>query len=85
MDGAQALMIDYRSVADLVSGIDLPGKPIGAARSTLERELARIAASSRADGPAAPRIVVVGCDESIDVKSGDQVKYGQVLLRFEKD
>ena len=59
----------FRSVADLVSGIDLPGKPIGAARSTLERELARIAASSRADGPAAPRIVVVGCDESIDVKS----------------
>ena len=26
-----------------------------------------------------------GVVESIDVKSGEQVKYGQVLLRFEKD
>ena len=65
--GACPSSTPFRSVADLVSGIDLPQKPIGAARSTLDRELARIGASRRAAGTGSPRIVVVGCDESIDV------------------
>ena len=65
--GACPSSTPFRSGAELVSGIDLPQKPIGAARATLDRELARIGASSRAAQAGAPRIVVVGCDESIDV------------------
>ena len=67
--GACPSSIPFRSVADLVSGIDLPGRPIGEARSTLERELARVAASHRAGEPASPRIVVFGCDEAVDVRA----------------
>ncbi|CAG1004476.1 Cytochrome b [Burkholderiales bacterium] len=65
--GACPSSTPFRSVADLVSGIDLPQKPIGAARSTLERELARVAAPQRNGSGASPRILVVGCDESVDV------------------
>ena len=68
--GACPSSTPFRSVGDLVTGIDLPQKPIGAARDTLERELARIGVSGRADAaPGAPRVLVVGCDEAIDVVS----------------
>jgi coenzyme F420-reducing hydrogenase delta subunit/quinol-cytochrome oxidoreductase complex cytochrome b subunit/Pyruvate/2-oxoacid:ferredoxin oxidoreductase delta subunit len=65
--GACPSSTPFRSVAELVTGIDLPQKPVGAARATLERELARIVASRRAAATSSPRILVVGCDESIDV------------------
>ena len=65
--GACPSSTPFRSVAELVTGIDLPQKPIGAARATLERELARIVASRRVAATSSPRILVVGCDESIDV------------------
>ena len=65
--GACPSSTPFRSVAELVTGIDLPQKPVGAARATLERELSRIVASRRAAPPSSPRILVVGCDESIDV------------------
>lgn len=67
--GACPSSVPFRSVADLVSGIDLPERPIGEARSTLERELARVAASRRAGAAASPRIVVFGCDEAVDVRT----------------
>jgi coenzyme F420-reducing hydrogenase delta subunit/ferredoxin len=67
--GACPSSTPFRSGAELVSGIDLPQKPIGAARATLDRELARIGASARAAAAHPPRIVVVGCDESLDVVS----------------
>ena len=65
--GACPSSTPFRSVAELVTGIDLPQKPIDAARATLERELARVTGSARAGATATPRILVVGCDESIDV------------------
>ena len=65
--GACPSSTPFRSVAELVTGIDLPQKPVGAARATLERELARVTASARAGSASTPRILVVGCDESIDV------------------
>ncbi len=67
--GACPSSVPFRSVADLVSGIDMPQKPIGAMRETLERELARIAASRREGAARSPRVVVVGCEEAIDVRS----------------
>ena len=38
-----------------------------------------------ADNDTAPLEAVTGTVESIDINSGEQVKYGQVLLRFVKD
>ncbi len=65
--GACPSSIPFRSVANLVSGIDLPQKPVDAARSTLQRELARVTASGRQGAGASPRVVVFGCDEAADV------------------
>ena len=57
--GACPSSTPFRSVADLVTGIDLPQAPISALRDELEAALARLAAP-RAGSPT-PRIVVVGC------------------------
>lgn len=67
--GACPSSVPFRSVADLVSGIDMPQKPIGALRTMLEGELARISATPRGDAAATPRVVVVGCEEAIDVRA----------------
>ena len=49
----------FRSVADLVTGIDLPQAPISGLRDELEALLARLAAAR--PGDRTPRIVVAGC------------------------
>ena len=67
--GACPSSTPFRSVTELVTGIDLPQKPVGAARDTLERELARVGVSGRAGPATTPRVLVVGCDEAIDVVS----------------
>jgi len=57
--GACPSSTPFRSVADLVTGIDLPQAPISALRDELEAALARLAAPRT--GSPTPRIVVVGC------------------------
>ncbi|MEP7180765.1 MAG: hydrogenase iron-sulfur subunit [Betaproteobacteria bacterium] len=58
--GACPSSTPFRSVGDLITGIDMPQLPIDALRATLEAALARIAGDA-ADVPTAPRIVVFGC------------------------
>jgi len=57
--GACPSSTPFRSVAELVSGIDLPQAPIDALRARLEAALARIGRGT--GGTTAPRIVVFGC------------------------
>jgi coenzyme F420-reducing hydrogenase delta subunit/ferredoxin len=57
--GACPSSTPFRSVADLVTGIDMPQAPVGALRAELEAALARLAAL--APIPAEPRVVVFGC------------------------
>ncbi len=49
----------FRSVAELVTGIDMPQLPIGRLRGALEQGLAQLQGTSK--------IVVFGCDEGADV------------------
>ena len=65
--GACPSSTPFRSVAELVTGIDLPQRPISIARDVLEREIARIGTAAAAKQPKNPRILVVGCDASLDV------------------
>lgn len=51
----------FRSVEELVTGIDMPGQPIGALRRALEHRLAGLRGSVR--------IVVFGCDKGVKVDS----------------
>ncbi len=51
----------FRSVAELVTGIDMPQMPIGNLRQALEQGLARLEGASR--------IVVFGCDQGANVAS----------------
>jgi len=51
----------FRSVAELVTGIDMPHLPIGRLRDALERGLAQLEGESK--------IVVFGCSEGADVTS----------------
>jgi coenzyme F420-reducing hydrogenase delta subunit/ferredoxin len=58
--GACPSSTPFRSLSELVSGIDLPASPVQAMRAALESQLQRIAGdSNRAD--ARPRVVVIGC------------------------
>jgi coenzyme F420-reducing hydrogenase delta subunit/ferredoxin len=57
--GACPSSTPFRSVAELVTGIDLPQSPIHALRAELDAALARIAEPGAE--PAAPRIVAFGC------------------------
>ncbi len=54
--GACPSSTPFRSIADLVTGIDMPQAPVGALRAALEAALARLSAAS-----SSPRIVVFGC------------------------
>jgi len=57
--GACPSSTPFRSVVDLVTGIDLPQAPISALRDQLQAALARLAAPRT--GSVTPRIVVAGC------------------------
>ena len=57
--GACPSSTPFRSVAELVTGIDLPSAPIGALRQRMQRGLAAL--------PAARPIVVFGCDHGAAV------------------
>jgi coenzyme F420-reducing hydrogenase delta subunit/ferredoxin len=57
--GACPSSTPFRSIADLVTGIDMPQSPVHAMRAGLESALARLTAVSAT--PGVPRIVVVGC------------------------
>ena len=59
--GACPSSTPFRSVAELVTGIDMPQQPVGALRAGLETKLAAL------DG--AVRIVAFGCAEGADVRS----------------
>jgi len=57
--GACPSSTPFRSVRDLVTGIDLPQAPVHALRALLDSALDRFAALAR--DPARPRVVVFGC------------------------
>jgi quinol-cytochrome oxidoreductase complex cytochrome b subunit/coenzyme F420-reducing hydrogenase delta subunit len=57
--GACPSSTPFRSIAELVTGIDLPQRPLAALRDELERALARLAGG--------PRVMVFGCDHAADV------------------
>src|SRR6266496_3242637 len=56
--GACPSSTPFRSIAELVTGIDMPQAPINVLRVALEAALARLAA---APSPSSPRIIVFGC------------------------
>jgi len=70
--GACPSSTPFRSIADLVTGIDLPQRPLAWLRDELERALARLAG--------APRIVVFGCDHAADVRRLARADTGAVSL-----
>ena len=57
--GACPSSTPFRSVAELVTGIDMPQAPVHALRTELEVALAKLAAAGPDGG--APRVVVFGC------------------------
>jgi coenzyme F420-reducing hydrogenase delta subunit/ferredoxin len=57
--GACPSSTPFRSIAELVTGIDLPQRPLAALRHELERALASLSGG--------PRIVAFGCDHAADV------------------
>jgi ferredoxin/coenzyme F420-reducing hydrogenase delta subunit len=59
--GACPSSTPFRSIGELVSGIDMPQLPIGQVRSRLKAQLARLKGDVR--------IVVFGCDEGADVRA----------------
>jgi coenzyme F420-reducing hydrogenase delta subunit/ferredoxin len=50
----------FRSVEDLITGIDMPQQPVSALRREMEAQLAHLAGT--------PKIVVFGCDQGFDVR-----------------
>ena len=58
--GACPSSTPFRSVAELVTGIDMPQRPLAALRERLERVLAGLGGG--------PRVVVFGCDRAADVR-----------------
>jgi coenzyme F420-reducing hydrogenase delta subunit/quinol-cytochrome oxidoreductase complex cytochrome b subunit len=59
--GACPSSTPFRSVAQLVTGIDMPQQPVAAMREELERTLAKLSGE--------PRIVVFGCERAVDVRA----------------
>jgi ferredoxin/coenzyme F420-reducing hydrogenase delta subunit len=58
--GACPSSTPFRSMRELVSGIDMPQLPIGALRDRLSAELARLSGAAR--------VIVFGCDHGADVR-----------------
>jgi ferredoxin/coenzyme F420-reducing hydrogenase delta subunit len=58
--GACPSSTPFRSIRELVSGIDMPQLPIGALRDRLSAELARLSGAAR--------VIVFGCDHGADVR-----------------
>jgi coenzyme F420-reducing hydrogenase delta subunit len=59
--GACPSSTPFRSVAELVSGIDMPQLPIGQLRSRLKLQIARLRGKAK--------VVVFGCDHAADVRA----------------
>lgn len=59
--GACPSSTPFRSIAELVSGIDMPQLPIGQLRSRLKVQVARLRGSAK--------VVVFGCDHAADVRT----------------
>jgi coenzyme F420-reducing hydrogenase delta subunit/ferredoxin len=70
--GACPSSTPFRSVAELVTGIDMPQRPLAALREELERTLRALRG--------APRIVVFGCDRAVDVRALARADTGAVSL-----
>ena len=62
----------FRSVGVLVSGIDMPQLPIGQLRSRLKTQIARLSG--------AVKVVVFGCDHSVDVRALQRADTAAVSL-----
>jgi len=59
--GACPSSTPFRSIAELVSGIDMPQLPVGQLRSRLKHQIGRLRG--------APKVVVFGCDHAVDVRA----------------
>jgi coenzyme F420-reducing hydrogenase delta subunit/quinol-cytochrome oxidoreductase complex cytochrome b subunit len=70
--GACPSSTPFRSVAELVTGIDMPQRPLAALRGELERALAGLRGG--------PRVMVFGCDRAVDVRSLARADTGAVGL-----
>ena len=70
--GACPSSTPFRSIAELVTGIDMPQRPLAALRDELERALAGLSGG--------PRIVVFGCDHAVDVHRFARADTGAVSL-----
>jgi quinol-cytochrome oxidoreductase complex cytochrome b subunit/coenzyme F420-reducing hydrogenase delta subunit len=72
--GACPSSTPFRSIAELVTGIDMPQRPLAALRDELERALASLRPSG------GPRVVVFGCDQAVDVRPLARADTGTVSL-----
>jgi ferredoxin/coenzyme F420-reducing hydrogenase delta subunit len=70
--GACPSSTPFRSVADLVTGIDVPQRPLAALRAELEAVLGRLRG--------APRIVVFGCERAVALDACSRPDTGTVSL-----
>jgi coenzyme F420-reducing hydrogenase delta subunit/ferredoxin len=70
--GACPSSTPFRSIAELVTGIDMPQRPLAALRDELERSLAGLSGG--------PRIVVFGCDHGVDVRRFARADTGTLSL-----
>jgi quinol-cytochrome oxidoreductase complex cytochrome b subunit/coenzyme F420-reducing hydrogenase delta subunit/NAD-dependent dihydropyrimidine dehydrogenase PreA subunit len=70
--GACPSSTPFRSAPELVTGIDLPQRPLAVLRDELERAL-----GSSSGGP---RVVVIGCDHALDVRPFARADTGTVSL-----
>lgn len=70
--GACPSSTPFRSVTELVTGIDMPQRPLATLREELERALAGVSGG--------PRIAVFGCDRAVDVRRFARADTGAVSL-----
>jgi len=70
--GACPSSTPFRSVEELVTGIDMPQQPVDALRRELAARLARL--------EAAPRAVVFGCTEAFDVRALEDARTCAISL-----
>jgi len=71
--GACPSSTPFRSLPELVTGIDMPQRPLATLRDELERALA-------GGSSGGPRIVVFGCDRAVDVRRLARADTGAVSL-----